>query len=261
MTGFNKQILWTVPVFTGLALGSFYATRALKRHVAVVHAESTLPPVRVDYVSHSAGSPAQFRRFTAVRSDGAWVLGRYLARPDGTEYLVRGITFPGEGKYVSVFGDINAIQTVYAGSSGFRGVNHDDPSTSCLTPVTGQYLDGRTLVGTGVLLGYRTAHIQYQAGGKRHDQWMAPDLGCMPLKDVLQTQSGEFVGEEDAVAVVPGEPDPALFAVPADYVEMSPSGADAAYEAKFLQGQKPDCVRTTETRRDLSYFKHHTRKP
>jgi hypothetical protein len=240
-----KPLLRAVPVFVLLVL-------AWK--IVTVHAQSGIRPVLVSYMNQIG-----FRRFTAVRSDGAWVSGQYLLRTDGKEYLIRGVTFPAEGRIVSVLSDIGALRTSY--SKNPRGPSLDDPASSCVVPVRGAYAVKRKIMGMESILGQSTIHLREESGDDIHEAWEAPALGCISLKDVLTDKTtGALIVDDEATAVVLAEPNASLFTVPNGYTEMSPSQSNTAFGNKFSNGQVPASIRRKEPRMNAIYQAQHAPK-
>jgi hypothetical protein len=240
-----KPLLRVIPVFVLLVLAWKLVT---------VHAQSGIRPVFVSYMSQIG-----FRRFIAVRSDGAWVSGQYLLRSDGKEYLIRGITFPADGKIVSVLSDIGALRTSY--SKNPVGPSLDDPASSCVVPVRGAYAVERKIVGMEPILGQLTIHLWEESRDHVHEAWEAPALGCISLKDVLTDKpAGAVIVDDEATAVVLAEPNANLFTVPNGYTEMSPSQSNSAFGNKFSNGQVPASIRQREPRMDAIYQAQHAPK-
>jgi len=85
-----------------------------------------------------------------------------------------------------------------------------------------------TFLGEEIIAGYRTAKI---ADGLT-TSWHALDYGCALVKDRWEFSATE-VSEKELVALVAGEPDAALFDVPAHYREVPPS--------ERILGPKKEC--------------------
>ena len=77
---------------------------------------------------------------------------------------------------------------------------------------------GETFQGEETIAGYRTAKIASDI----ITEWRALDYGCALVKDRWDFGPTEFT-EKELVALVGGEPDAALFDVPANYREVPPS--------------------------------------
>jgi hypothetical protein len=90
-----------------------------------------------------------------------------------------------------------------------------------------------TFVGEEIIAGYRTAKI---ADGI-FTSWHALDYGCAPVKQRADFSATE-VSEKELVALVAGEPDAALFDVPAHYREVPPS--------ERILGPKKECAGCNE---------------
>ena len=84
------------------------------------------------------------------------------------------------------------------------------------------------------------------------DTWVAPELGCFALAETDATRGAPNV--KTVISVTKGEPSPAMFVVPSDYVERSPSQLSAAWEAKFGQKFWPDDK--IRKRLDYRYYAH-----
>ncbi len=99
-------------------------------------------------------------------------------------------------------------------------------------------------VGDDVILGYRAHHyIMKPFPGSSENQeshyWLAPDLGCYKIQHVMyvRDENGAItnVFEEKPAKITKDEPDPALFAVPADYREVRPSEFERALLYGMIQ--------------------------
>jgi hypothetical protein len=93
-------------------------------------------------------------------------------------------------------------------------------------------------LGEDVVAGYRTFHYQaplkVSADGTTEDRhfWYAPDLDCFEvlLKAYKHDSAGTLTGvfEKKITRVQVGEPQPQLFEVPVDYLEVRPSELERA---------------------------------
>jgi hypothetical protein len=93
------------------------------------------------------------------------------------------------------------------------------------------------------------------------EDWVARDLNCVALVSSLQMGLGPGIRKSIrvAVAVKPGEPDPALFSIPDSYEERAPSEVTAELKRRFpwLAGS-PDP--RTEAMKDEGYFRRNGRR-
>ena len=89
--------------------------------------------------------------------------------------------------------------------------------------------------------------------------WFAPLLDCLPMKkvrQVLDANQSIVVREVSEVSrVVLGEPDPALFTLPANYVERNPSEVYAAEAARLGDENCVRCPRPMLSNSDSLYLK------
>ena len=94
-----------------------------------------------------------------------------------------------------------------------------DPDSKCLNALDGTPFDpDQTLVGEETIAGFRTVKISSGV----ITSWHALDYGCARVKDIWQFSPTEFT-EKELVALNGGEPDAALFQVPAKFREVPPS--------------------------------------
>ncbi len=95
--------------------------------------------------------------------------------------------------------------------------------------------------------------------------WFAPLLDCLPMKkirQVLDANNSIVVREVSEVSkVVLGDPDPALFTLPADFVESSPSEVYAAEAARLGDENCARCPRTVLSNSDSLYLKNKYQAP
>jgi hypothetical protein len=110
-----------------------------------------------------------------------------------------------------------------------------NPVSNCLNSMAGMPMTSppETFLGEEIVAGYRTAKI---ADGLT-TSWHALDYGCALVKDRWDFSATE-VSEKELVALFPGEPDKALFDVPAHYREVLPS--------ERLLGPKRECLGCNE---------------
>jgi len=95
-----------------------------------------------------------------------------------------------------------------------------DPTSKCIRSLAGSAMISMTEIfdGEETIAGYRTARIV--RGGVT--EWFALDYGCALVKDRWGFETGEM-SEKELVALTGGEPNPALFEVPANAREVPPS--------------------------------------
>jgi len=158
----------------------------------------------------------------AVRSDGSTVL-RWVGK--GSQRLL----YFSSGFQVDTNEGTNTKSSMM-----FPNLNparlQRNPDSRCLNSMAGMPITSppETFLGEEIVAGYRTAKI---ADGLT-TSWHALDYGCALVKDRWDFSATE-VSEKELVALVPGEPDKALFDVPAHYREVLPS--------ERIRGPKKEC--------------------
>jgi hypothetical protein len=112
----------------------------------------------------------------------------------------------------------NTKSTMENGASNTKSWQRD-PNSNCLNSLDGTPFDSdQTLQGEETIAGFRTVKISRGI----ITTWHALDYGCALVKDVWQFGPTEFT-EKELIALNGGEPNTALFHVPAKYREVSPS--------------------------------------
>lgn len=187
----------------------------------------------------------------AVRSDGSRVRLRTLNKPDaGGSASQRWIV------------DLTRAEEVWV----------DDLTESTTTvPLRGSEIEfrfgrsacaGGIAPGTEMILGYqvvRRVHDIIRSPHRvlRQERWLAPGLGCLPLKEVLligKTDADVYVSKiNEVVSVVPGEPAPALFHKPEGYTERSPSARRSEFNRRYPRVSCPACALDNDRRSDEAY--------
>jgi hypothetical protein len=201
------------------------------------------PPVRIPFTAvmvertqrQGEKEPFKIENFTyALRHDGSWVTARHRQ------------IFPDGG-----WGDIRVVVDL-----SFRRRVVVDPSTESVVtyPIPLNYVEGPPNPPEGCTTGvnpqrgnwlkYETVRIPEPPQGEvlSREAWFAPSLGCVALRRVTTVRlpgSDEtvYVVTMEALWVVEGEPDSALFDIPANYVERSPSELSAEHARRF-NGQR-----------------------
>ena len=127
-----------------------------------------------------------------------------------------------------------------------------DPRENCAKTMTGEAPFGQ-LVSVESVAGYRAAKLV--AGS--HTRWFALDHGCAVLKRIYDWgESGK--SEQVLVSLIPGEPSPALFALPSHYREGPPSAF--ADEPSGTCDAKCRETRTAHFQRaDTTYYRNRPR--
>jgi hypothetical protein len=123
----------------------------------------------------------------------------------------------------------------------------NDPNSKCLNSFAGTSMSGAPqVVSEEMVAGYRTAKI-VRANAT---WWYALDFGCAPVKVRMDWGQRGF-SEKNLVSLSSGEPDPALFDVPANFRESPPS-ARMPRPGVTLQHQDIELFRKL----DAAYYKN-----
>lgn len=167
-------------------------------------------------------------RETVRGPDGTTTVGlehTYAVRSDGSRMMrlrskgLQRVIYLASGFQVDTNDQTNtksSIKKQYKPLASLR-----DPGSMCVNSLAGTpifFPPKEAFVGEETIAGYRTAKIIDGI----ITSWHALDYGCAPVKERWQFSATE-VSEKELVALVPGEPDPSLFDVPAHYREVLPS--------------------------------------
>lgn len=148
----------------------------------------------------------------AIRSDGSSVM-RFVGR--GSQRVI----YLSSGFQVDTNEENNTKSSIRRPNENPAAWQRD-PDSNCVNSLAGTPMTfpAETFLAEEIIAGYRTAKI---ARGIT-TSWYALDHGCALVKDRWEFSATE-VSEKVLVALVPGEPDPSLFDVPARYREVPPS--------------------------------------
>ncbi len=207
--------------------------------------------------------PIQRVVFEVHRADGSRATGEMTSTG---EYAARRfVMLVAERTQVTVDDSLRAKTTLYFRNSPPPTRPKPDPKCGFAKLSTAAKPSYR---GEAALLGVRTVVIQTEEqieGGDSflRTQWQAPDLDCAVLlvsedrRDNSADVTGHF--EIRAQKVTLGTPDPKLFEVPHDYIEMSPSQMhEALTKQRFDPGRPvPESMRRRLEREDQRYFENH----
>jgi hypothetical protein len=149
----------------------------------------------------------------AVRSDGSFVWRYAEIDRANTE---RGIQFAsGIEVTIDEIGKTKSTQTIHVSPARWLR----DPNSNCINSLAGEPCTSPPEVFSGVemVAGHRTVKLTNGSATR----WHALDYGCAMVKS-RHDWGGGSVTEKNLVALIPGEPEAALFEV-AQYKEVSPS--------------------------------------
>ncbi len=187
-------------------------------------------PMTVRYVeSHFRDSDGaltfQSQKVWAVRSDGSVVEPRLPGAPDGRVYQQTIITDAAQGKRFVVDGITESVTTYVL----------KDESVQALRIPGGRCLSEKGVEAESVF-GYTTLRVDAPLADKTIQQWLAPDLNCVPLRTTVSRMmpdgTPKVLLQREVVDIAFGEPDAALFAVP-EWPERTPSQVLELFRQKY----------------------------
>lgn len=184
----------------------------------------------------------------AIRSDGSVLIQtRNSSSSERTIYFSSGLQV-----------DTNDISRSKS-SQVIRGKTFADwqrnPASNCLYSMAGNSVtsSAETFLGEETISGYRAVKIVRGVV----TEWHALDYGCALVKDKWETSTTQF-SEKELLALSAGEPDAALFTIPLDFREVSPS--------ERITGSNNGCPGCNEHGKKLlqkldDQYKRHTTRP
>ncbi len=153
----------------------------------------------------------------AVRSDGASV--RHIMQKQSKQTSERTIKFV-SGEEI-VINELTNIKSTTFEKSVNSARWQRDPSSKCINSFAGTAMTSlpETISGEETVNGYRTVRIS----ANNVTSWYALDYGCALVRDKAEWGNDKGYSEHNAVLLVPGEPDEALFKIPVNAREAPPS--------------------------------------
>lgn len=221
MQGFKSPtIYWAICLL--LAIGLFVnGRRALTKAQAATVFQVTPYTVKIRHavVNQAKGTRSEpgATMTIAVRSDGSRAIVNTTRYAGG--YDVSRVVEHASGGRVEL-GDMWDIKTSWKSREKPTLAKwYRDPKQNCLLSLAGERFTSTTesFLGETSVSGYRASMIQ--RGGST--EWFALDTGCALLK--ARHDFGGSVNEQELVALIPGDPEPSLFHVPASFHEVPPS--------------------------------------
>jgi hypothetical protein len=204
---------------------------------------SSVPTVPVEpyYMERTIADPADpvgMKEVHARRSDGATVVVSTVARSD---QHTRNLRFA-DGGSVTVYDTVKAKVTWPAPNEVEKNMLRSRALSS--PSDCGASAGFGTLLRREEMEGQDVAVIQRTDGSRRATFWAAPKLGCQYLyvdTEVMQS-NGSFrkSAQTKTTRLVVGEPDPQLFEIAPDFVEMKPSEAQRRVWESMDLGLSPE---------------------
>jgi hypothetical protein len=151
----------------------------------------------------------------ALRADGTFVYRAF----DPTVPILQRTIYAADGKVIEINDVGESRSSTLRDLVNSQIVSRRDPASNCLTTFLGRAAStGERLVGEEVLDGLKV--IATVSPNRR--AWYAPLLSCELVKLRVNVLNGSPI-ESFPTTVAEGEPDLALFDVPARYAELPPS--------------------------------------
>jgi len=207
--------------------------------------------------------------FDAQRRDGSRSTGDYTPFSSTPAPMTPGYQGGGEGRFVVLRLEgrrVSVDDRAHVTTTLFMTPNSSGPGTPdqmCGFTQIGPAFKPAYL-GTDKILGFKAIVSQTEQGPFLTKVWKVPDLDCSVLRmsedrrDAEGKVNGHF--ESVAVSVTLGAPDPRLFTIPADYVELSPAQRDgASRQARGIVGGPPDQASKSIQDNETRYHENHER--
>lgn len=176
----------------------------------------------VERITDSAGRITEHRYILAERP-GTSVRVNISAKADGSECRARVVRTPASTTFV--VDELKAKCTTY----------HPLPTSDGTQPTS----SGRfSTAGMAKSFGYDAVILTAEDKASRVERWVIPQLNDLAVKDVRhwKDSTGAIIGttEQTVTELIVAEPDPALFVIPADYLEFPPSEIEMALFSQVM---------------------------
>jgi len=165
----------------------------------------------------------------AVRSDGSTAEVIRRLDPNEKPVEIRVVVDTGSARRVSIDPMTQSVTTYHLSQASLSFMN--GLAAGCQT-ATSEH---------STRLGYEVVKVQdskeWPDGTADYSEsWQAPALGCLPMYESSSPQAGAnptVWNTREVTFVAEGEPSAALFAIPSDYVERSPSEVFGEFQRRF----------------------------
>lgn len=229
MTSFKRFLPWGLLALVVCALALSPAASVVR----ALYAQETTPAYTVtqsDYSINAATPQTRTLVQGVVRArdeDGAvmWEMIAYKAGNPGDVADTTRRIIQASVMRLDVDDTVQTKTTWYPTLSWYqlhmeRPMRELNPAADCLVNYLGKsdIKNQAKIIGHESILGIPVTVIQTNPATTT---WRAPSLGCLDLKDVYNFGTATTVRETSAVTI--GKPDPALFAISAQYQEVLPT--------------------------------------
>ncbi|MBL8292296.1 MAG: hypothetical protein JNN08_10700 [Bryobacterales bacterium] len=190
----------------------------------------------------------------AQRVDGSAVRARNVERPDKTGFVTqRAILDLARAEEIALDPLTESITTTPLRRDNVEFYRTLATATDCTDDhsVVRNTMLGYDVVRDVQTIGRQTARIM------RREIWRAPDLGCLPLKETLtigRTEADASAATiREVLKIEEGEPDAALFELPAGYIERSPSARSDELRKRYPGASCSTCPKQANQELDDVY--------
>ncbi|MCC6860571.1 MAG: hypothetical protein IT158_18535 [Bryobacterales bacterium] len=249
-----------------VALVAFEFARQWRSAAQVVWPLTAFTVTRVHTLSRADGTVTlQMAELCARSSEGAVVDQRVNIRPGNTEEESRAITLPKARKYLVVSDSLEALSTYYLSPAAAAEAREKASDPTCRQKSIGATVFA--MKGVATSLGHHVVKLAAENKGAHFESWEAPELDCFPLYSLTITKNADGSvnsrDEQVTTSVVTGEPQAALFAVPATYSERPPSEVTAMLLSRFENFDAKTCPTCTAAaeRLDRNYYASRQHMP
>lgn len=192
------------------------------------------PKYTIHYAEAVRSDGARMRRITEAKSEQRKLFFANGDEVRTNDFLFRKSTYP----------------KVRAGALSERS-----PQNSCVSDEDRS--TGWVLARQDSIQGHPAARLFHAAGGRTWTTWFALNEGCALLRMRLEHETG--VTEQELAALIVGEPDAALFEVPASFLEVPPSRLQENCSASG--GCRPVMPESVSQRLDQHYYEVRAKTP
>ncbi len=220
--------------------------------------QSTVPPFTYEVVETSfppAGAPIVNRRTLATRSDGSSVSVSSTKSPDGRSYVLRMIEDVSTLRRILINEGAQTTTTISIPNARAAQVRRG-PHPTCGQPDTARKA---TMLGYDVIVHVDDSFGGIGADAYQYERWLTPTLGCIAMQITLR-KDGVVKSVQKVENIRIGEPDPALFRIPAGFVEASPSEVARRLQEK-VGGRPFNSAGAAESAFERAYMERGISKP
>jgi hypothetical protein len=240
-----------VLVLSLLPIATFVSSFGISKQVILAQGRTALTATETESVYDRAGEvKTSTNKVIGVRSDGSTVRALTVSIPgDRGVAELRHILDLSKGEEIVVDGLTESVSTFPIPS---RGVDLHKQMPRCTTE------DPRT---RGFLLGYDVVQVVYERARAtrtfRQEQWLAPALNCLPLKQIFyigSTAADMYAANvKEVTQITTTEPPPVLFEKPSGYAERSASQRRSEFSRRYPEVPIPEPLREADREDDRLY--------